>query len=152
MNIFVLDLDPTRAAKFHKDKHVVKMVLETTQLLSTAIPYLEPTRIRPYKPTHINHPCSVWTRLCTGNYYWLWRLGQELCKEYTRRYDRTHLCERHINNLALNSPVTMMSPSFSQCMPDQYKCRSVVAAYRSYYMGEKRDIATWKTETPYWWK
>lgn len=36
MNIFLLDLDPKKAAQAHADKHVVKMLLEACQLLYTA--------------------------------------------------------------------------------------------------------------------
>jgi hypothetical protein len=36
MNIFVLSRCPRAAARLHCDKHVVKMILETAQLLYTA--------------------------------------------------------------------------------------------------------------------
>jgi hypothetical protein len=37
MNIFVLDLDPRRCARYHCDFHVGKMITETAQILSTVL-------------------------------------------------------------------------------------------------------------------
>ena len=65
MNIFVLDNDPFKAAEYQCDKHVVKMVLETAQLLCSA------HETAPYKRTHYNHPCAIWTRSSLSNYMWL---------------------------------------------------------------------------------
>lgn len=73
MNVFALDLSPKTAARYHCDAHVVKMILETTQMLSTAH-WMRGTR-GPYRPTHANHPCSVWVRESTANYKWLHELG-----------------------------------------------------------------------------
>jgi len=152
MNIFVLDLDPIKAAKYHNDRHCVKMILETTQLLSTALPYFEPRRIGPYKATHLNHPCSIWTRTCQGNYHWLWKLGLALCKEYTHRYGRVHKCESYLEDLGLSKPISKKMTQFAQAMPEQYKHTDVIKAYRAYYMGEKRYLAKWTNrETPSWW-
>lgn len=104
MNIFVLDRDPVLAARAHCDTHVVKMVLETAQLLSTAHVgpelrylendgggwYLQDTRgyyaNRVYAPTHENHPCAVWVREAPGNYRWACSLLEALLYEYQRRY------------------------------------------------------------------
>lgn len=36
MNIFVLHTDPRKAARWHADKHVIKMLLEAVQMLYTA--------------------------------------------------------------------------------------------------------------------
>jgi len=152
MNIFVLDLNPIKAVKYHNDRHCVKMILETTQLLSTALPYLDQGRVGPYKSTHINHPCSVWTRTCKGNYHWLWKLGIALCEEYTYRYGRIHKCESYLKDLRLSKPIPKKMTQFAQAMPERYKNSNAVAAYRAYYMGEKRHLAKWtKRENPYWW-
>jgi hypothetical protein len=152
MNIFVLDLNPIKAAKFHNDRHCVKMILETTQLLSSALPYLEKGRIGPYKSTHINHPCSVWTRTCKGNYQWLWKLGIALCKEYAHRYGKVHRCESYLEDLRLCKPVPTKMTPFAQAMPEGYASPSAVTAYRAYYRGEKRHLAKWtKRAAPYWW-
>ncbi len=87
MNIFVLDVDPVAAATMLCDQHVVKMTLETAQLLCSA------HNKAPYKRTHYNHPCAVWTRASAANYMWLCSYGITLAKEYTHRFGRCHACE-----------------------------------------------------------
>ena len=73
MNIFILDLDPQSCAEAHCDKHVVKMILETAQLLSSAL-WITGVEA-PYRLTHKNHPCAIWTRESLDNYMWLCQLG-----------------------------------------------------------------------------
>ena len=90
MNIFATSECPKKTAMFLDDKRVVKMCLETAQLLSTAV-NLSGGRST-YKTTHANHPCSVWTRQSKGNYAWLLRHFYFLCKEYEKRYNREHKC------------------------------------------------------------
>jgi len=92
MNIFVICSDPKRNARMLDNKRVVKMVLETAQLLSNAM--IHYTGQGPYKQTHWNHPCSVWVRQSTVNYRWLLSLFSELCAEYTRRYGKIHKCQQ----------------------------------------------------------
>ena len=152
MNIFVLDLNPVKAAQYHNDRHCVKMILETTQLLSTALPYFEKERSGPYKATHLNHPCSVWTRTCKGNYQWLWSLGIALCKEYTHRYGKTHKCESYLEDLRLAKPIPKRMTPFAQAMPEHYRNTNVIKAYRAYYRGEKWHLAKWTNRAiPRWW-
>ena len=91
MNIFILDKDVKKCAQYHCDKHVVKMILETAQLLCgvhhvTA----HDTAHVPYKLSHKNHPCAIWARESFSNYVYLCELGLELCKEYTHRYGKRH--------------------------------------------------------------
>ena len=90
MNIFILDTDPKLCAQYHNDKHVVKMILETAQLLCGVHHMLETKLEIPYKLSHKNHPCSIWVRECLENYVWLCDLGIELCLEYTHRYGKRH--------------------------------------------------------------
>lgn len=157
MNIFVLDTSPTRAAKFHCDKHVVKMVLESAQLLSTAHQVLDGDKAIEgiYKPTHINHPCAVWVRESSDNYDWVYRLFTALCEEYKKRYGRVHLTDtkmRHtLANFPKNLPTGPLTP-FTQCMPDEHKTPGdAVTAYRNYYRQDKRAFAHWKNGAPSWW-
>jgi hypothetical protein len=153
MNIFVLDHDVKRCAQAHNDKHVVKMILETAQLLSTV--QWQSGREAPYKQTHVNHPCSVWARESLGNYMWLCELGLELCKEYTHRYGKVHKSEAIIRYLAEAPPSLSnkgMTP-FAQAMPEECKANDAVTAYRNYYIQEKGGMAKWsKRERPYWYK
>lgn len=177
MNIFVLDNDPVKAAQFHCDKHVVKMILESAQLLSTAHRVLDGTpciRLSAtgrkmqsfsmgtpdldstlYQATHINHPCAIWVRQSGANYQWLYELFNALCNEYTRRYKKTHLTELKLSALLwlepTNIPVGPRTP-FAQAMPEQYQQSDAVEAYRNYYIHEKSDIAVWNYSTkPYWY-
>ena len=146
MNIFVVDTDPRKAAQSLCDKHVVKMVLETAQILSTVSG-------GPYRPTHANHPCVIWAGSTRRNYLWLVEHGLELCREYTRRYGKIHKCQVVIESLA-NPPTEItrvgLTP-FVQCMPEEYRGPDVVEAYRRYYHADKSQFATWKTQPPSWW-
>jgi hypothetical protein len=95
MNIFVTDYNPLISARNLDDKRVVKMVLESAQLLSTTMHEVgapDP----PYRKTHVNHPCSKWVRESRGNYLWLIEHMKELCLEYSRRYHKIHKCEQLI--------------------------------------------------------
>ena len=146
MNIFILDNDPIKAAQMHIDKHIVKMPLETAQILSTICGY-------PYRPTHRNHPCTVWARQTKGNYNWLVQLGFALCKEYSLRYSRRHKCKDVIEQLKYAPdfiPDGERTP-FALAMPDECKQDDAVLAYRTYYRTHKKHIASWiNRETPEW--
>jgi len=105
LNIFVLDTDVEKAAKWHVDRHVVKMPLETAQMLCTARHELgeAPERI-PYRKAYVNHPCTIWARESYANYKWLCNMGVELCKEYTYRYGKVHKCQAVIESCIENTP------------------------------------------------
>jgi Pyrimidine dimer DNA glycosylase len=90
LNIFVISDNPLRNARVLDNKRVVKMVLETAQLLSNYVHHIG--QFTPYKKTHWNHPCSVWVRESPANYRWLCSYFKELCDEYSRRYSREHKC------------------------------------------------------------
>lgn len=152
MNIFVLDKDPKTCAVYHNDKHVVKMILETAQLLC-GVHWVEGGEA-PYKLSHKNHPSAIWTRECIENYIWLCDLGLELCNEYTYRYGKRHKSQDIIEWCLLNVPNIPekgdITP-FALAMPDECKVGDAVASYRVYYMVEKRSFAVWKNrETPEW--
>lgn len=155
MNIFILDSDPTYAAIYQCDKHVVKMILESAQLLCS--PFSESTSV-PYKRTHYNHPCAIWTRKSLENYEWLLAHAYGLSDEYWRRYGKNHKSNTALhwcwnNYSSLSFKEKELTP-FSQCMPEQYKVAgNAVQAYRNYYKGEKAKFAKWKIgNEPEWWK
>lgn len=145
MNIFVLDLDPKTCALYHCNKHVTKMVVETAQLLSTAH-HVNGTSIGDliYKPTHVNGSCALWARESLENYQWLLNLGIELSKEYTHRYGKIHKTSRILDLLSSHYPVGSFPKqgltAFPQVMPDEYRAEDAVAAYQSYYIGDKKHI------------
>lgn len=129
----------------HCDKHVIKMILETCQLLCSVHHMSESTYEPCYKLTHKNHPSAKWTRSSKGNYEWLCKLGIELCKEYTYRYGKTHKCETYIYDLTNNIP-PIPDKGFTtpaQAMPEIYKDSDAVEAYRQYYFFEKQPIHSW---------
>ena len=156
MNIFVLDTDVTRCAQAHVDKHCVKMILESTQLLNNALIASDDSYVPVYKQTHKNHPASLWTSKSRDNFDWLNRLASALCDEYTYRYGKVHKCQSLITSFPISSarvriPELGLTP-FALCMPDQYKVNDAVESYRNYYRGDKAYIAKWsKRNTPEWW-
>jgi len=159
MNIFVLDEDPYIAASYHCDKHCVKMVVESAQILSTVLRKKGFTNDILYKSTHVNHPCVLWAEKSYGNFKWLSDLLNGLLEEYKYRYKKRHKTETifdYINNTDISiyeynwrtSPKT----EFVLCMPDEYKLNDPIDSYRNYYIGEKAKFAKWKySKIPNWW-
>jgi len=154
MNIFVTSENPTISARNLDDKRLVKMVLETTQMLCTAIN--ECGGNAPYKSTHKNHPANVWARQTQSNFIWLLKHGYALSLEYSKRFDKTHKCH-HILKLIDNECYSEIIPqgpltSFANCAANQSKGISfkhitdVTEAYKQYL------IARWATDTrkPIW--
>ena len=158
MNIFYLHPDAKIAAQMHCDKHVVKMLLETSQLLCTAHRELDDSSFADdaglYKATHKNHPSAVWVRQSRSNYRWTYALLIALCKEYTLRYGKTHKTQRlgivgSLRRCPDNLPVGYFTAP-PQCMPPEFHCDKPVKAYRDYYLGKKMGFAVWKLKTPDW--
>lgn len=153
MNIFAVDNDPEIAARALCDKHVVKMPLETAQMLCTV--GLSQGMVLPYMATHAKHPCTLWIGKAAANAEWAVYHGLALCQEYTRRYGKTHASEAVILEAASvvdRLPKGSITP-FAQAMPETYYRRNAVDAYRAYMIGEKTRFATWKTPAvkPAWW-
>jgi hypothetical protein len=147
MNIFFLDWDVNKCAKDHCDKHVVKMILETAQLLC-GVHHIDVhnTEHVPYKLSHKNHPCAIWTRTSLTNYLYLCELGLALCKEYTQRYGKRHKSQDVIEWCLISKP-KIQDIGFTEppkAMPDEYKVSDVVESYRNYYRGAKMGFAVWK--------
>jgi hypothetical protein len=153
MNIFVTNEDPILAARDQCNKHVVKMILESAQLLVTAFPR-GTTR---YKHTHVNHPCATWTRASMSNYVWLLRHACELCNEYTRRFGKVHKTEDVIASLGVPDIEDVGLTPFARAIKEPWKTQTVnmpiVEAYRTFYIGDKARFAKWapRTIAPSWW-
>lgn len=152
MNIFVLDNDITTCAQFHCDQHAIKMILESAQLLCTALN--KKNFSTPYKSTHINHPCTLWVEESYDNFEWLMQLALALNKEYRYRFDKQH----DHKSIAVITEIAQykfercgLTP-FAQAMPEEFKVADdPVAAYRNFYIGDKMRFAKWtKREQPAW--
>ena len=151
MNIFILDQEPKQAAQAHCDKHIAKMILESAQMLSTALG-------QGYKATHKNHPCTLWTARSLANALWLYDLTHELDTEYRYRFnhDKQHksytmlkdanvrgLLHYYLEDLPLTTP--------AQAMPDYLKSDDAVFSYRMYYKLEKQHLLKYtRREMPQW--
>lgn len=150
MNIFVLDTDQKEAVKCLHDKHVVCMVKETAQILSTVRQALGDCLPGLLKPTHSKHPCVIWTSQSLGNYFWLVRYFKAICEEYTYRYYKEHaylpLLHRFSNTKDLVFEELNLTP-FALAMPDGYKVEDPVSSYRNYYLGEKIQNKVWTNRT-----
>lgn len=157
MNIFVLHRNPRIAAQMQCDRHVVKMVLESAQMLSTAVNLLGGEGR--YKSNHVNHPCSKWARETLGNFLWLYDHGMALAKEYTERYGKRHKSEEVIRDCMYQweaGHLTLCDLNRTPhplCMPDVYKTADPVQSYRTFYLQDKVRFAEWnKTRpAPQWW-
>lgn len=167
MNLFFLSLCIETLAYLHCDKHVVKMPLETCQMLYTAHRFFESslddapltkTGKRGYKKTHYNHPITKWVRDSKANYLFACKVGLALCKEYTKRYGKIHACQQHIDYLYRNVPTGFSKGELTippQAMPEIYKCHNpksfndVISAYKRYYIFEKLGFAKWKNTSKF---
>lgn len=149
MNIFILDQDPKVNVTYYIDKHVVKMITEYVQLLSTSCILLG--KSAPYRLTHKNHPASLWTRESKSNYKYLWHLADLLGNEYTFRYGKVHQSHIKLKTLDLEIDLPDLGlTNFPNCTP--YKnTANIIDAYRQYYNEYKYKFASWKArEKPFW--
>lgn len=157
MNIFYLSTDTRICAQYHTNKHLVKMITESAQILCTVKRVLDTdcefTNIL-YKVTHKNHPSTLWAMSSKKNYLWLYSLFRQLCVEYTFRYKKIHACETKLLQILKSPPKNIPETKFTQptlAMPDQYKDANAVRAYRNYYIGAKSHLFMWKKRpAPYW--
>ena len=179
MNIFYLNEDPKISARDHVDKHVVKMIVEYAQIMSTNHRLLDGEmhfgisvntgrnvkrwRLSDerenilYKACHMNHPSTIWARQSNNNYLWLYSMWDELCREYTYRYGKIHKTESlksALMQLPNNIPVgylTQPTPAMGK-FPNCIVEGDSLASYHKYYCEAKRHFAKWtKREVPSWY-
>ena len=163
MNIFVLDQDPIMAAKYLCDKHVVKMAVESAQLMASALRHHGATDEdmpltkdgKPYAGGYPDHPCTLWAGESMHNFVWLGMHGLSICTEYTKRYDgKEHACREAILRMfeyVMYLPDEGPTP-YALAMPDEYKCSDPVRSYRTYYVHGK-SWANWQRGIePAWFK
>jgi hypothetical protein len=139
MNIFYIDTCPVKAAQMQCDKHVVKMVLESAQMLCTAHHEFGNHDV-PYKVAHRNHPSTIWARSGLKQYVWLFRHFMALSDEYTERYGREHLTWQKCAYALFEPPMGIPDIEWTdppQCMPDECKRETSLAGYTEYYFNYK---------------
>jgi|EP01047_Picozoa_sp_COSAG01_P022799 hypothetical protein len=145
MNIFYLDSDPVKAAQIQYNKHVVKMILESAQMLCTAHHHYDNGHNVPYKKAHYNHPSTIWCRQNVKQYKWLYDHMIALGNEYTKRYNKKHLTITKCADILKTIPPGIPNSTFEeppQCMPEQYKVVGCsITAYWNYYEQEKYTVA-----------
>ena len=168
MNIFFLDRNVETCAQYHNDKHIVKMILEYAQLLSTAHRIIdgqlvgkrwvlpEPQESTLYKATHANHPSAIWARSGVRQYNWLYDLFTACLDEYTFRYGKVHATDR-LRQPLFNAPINMPMTEWTDptpAMPDEYKVAgNSIQSYQNYYIGSKREMSRWTNrEMPLWFE
>lgn len=159
MNIFFLSRKTRQCARWHCDKHVVKMILESAQLLYTAhhenggthmiqdsAPVCASTGNRGYRSTHKNHPSALWARASLAHYYWLIALAKDLVNEHMFRFSpkKPHACLAHLEWLEQNPPPNLEETRWlgdpTPAMPEEYKTESSLESYRNYYSVAKKDL------------
>jgi|TARA_B110000977_G_scaffold51311_1_gene69701 hypothetical protein len=162
MNIFILDKNPVVAAQLQCDKHIVKMILECGQMLSTAHRMLDGTLTKRksksgktmskyweltgekeqvlYKAVHTGHPCTVWTMETNSNYNWHYKHFIALCDEYTYRYGKVHMTDTKLRDVLKRPPVMTLYSNdltpFRLAMGAEPQCineSDPVGSYREYY-------------------
>ena len=156
MNIFHLDKDPKICAEYNCDKHVVKMILETAQMLSTAYQRHCGLDDYLYKPAYPKHPMTIWVGTNRNNFMYAHNLGKELLNQYTLRYGKIHKSSNIINAFnngrLQNIEDRFPSQYFTRpplCMPDEYKSDDYIQSYRNYYIGDKKRFARYTSvDTP----
>ena len=178
MNIFVLDEDPYASARMMCDKHIPKMVVESAQMMASALRRHGATDEdmpltksgTPYKGGYQHHPCTVWAGETQDNFDWLADHAYKLLCEYWERFGKEHACTipiMHMYNMELDLPEGELTP-FALAMPDEYRPRRInrlnqhglcshasgddaVKAYRAYY--HSKTFAKWEkgTPAPDWW-
>lgn len=153
MNIFYLDQNIPRCARYHCDQHVIKMILESTQILSTVL-HLYNIKA-PYKPSHQNHPSVLWAAKSLQNWLWLRELILFLNKEYKYRYDSlvNHKSYEIAKKLKIPPLPDIGLIEHPQVMPEEYKVPGdPIKAYRNFYIFDKSRFAKWRKRTaPQWY-
>ena len=181
MNIFYLHENPQICAQMHIDKHCVKMILESAQLLCSVHRVLDGTEYYDktangrkikrwrhpdpklekvlYKAGWIKHPSTMWLMESAFNYNWLYRHMMALNEEFKKRYSgKDHLAitklKDALRNPPKNAPLNKKPTLPTPAMPEECKVPGdTVKSYRNYYVMKKQRFATWKSPSkmPDWY-
>lgn len=178
MNIFFLSECPVKAAKMQCSKHIVKMALESAQMLSSTHRILDGVKTSRlsksgnstvkhwthptwdhvlYKASHVGHPCTQWTMATKKNYEWHFLHWKAISNEYSHRYGKIHASWSKLKDVLSLAPENiadgkMTSPALA--MPEEFKMECPVESYRNYYFSKSENFKMeWhNSETPKWFK
>lgn len=177
MNIFILDNDAVAAAQLQCNRHIVKMPLESAQMLSTAHRILDGRRLKGpsksgkrlvdiwvhpdpnlddvlYKSVHAHHPCTTWTMETDSNYRWHYEHFLALCDEYTYRYGKLHKSYKNLKEILANPPKNIPSgpltsqPLAMKANPECMNYRDIVGSYRKFYQTKQHRFKMIWTNRP----
>ena len=161
MNIFALDRDTTICATYHTDKHIIKMPLETAQMVSFIYHNKEmwdapvPQLLMAFSPAHDKHPCTVWIKENISNFFWTCEFGIKMIEEYRFRYNsnKHERCMLIFQWALANLPeldIDLITP-FAKAMPEEFKVDCSIDSYRNYYKYGKSELHQWtKRDKPEW--
>ena len=162
MNIFVTDESPVQSALWLDDVRLVKMILESAQLLCSSLWWYSYRGVWLYRPTHMSHPCAIWTRKTRGNYEWLVDHALAMCAIYSTYSGKTHACERIIQNcnkfkdIIPRGKLTEFANATPYKLPLGEDDRSLCQRYRDYMCSKWNDDVIklkWsKRPVPYWYQ
>lgn len=148
MNIFITNACPVKSAQDHVNTHLLKQILESAQLLSTAHVVLDGKQVA-YKATHQNHPSSIWARQSKANYLWLFEHFKALCDEYEYRTGKVHKSVEHIKTLS-KSPVSIEADELSDFVfvgPQEIRMKSLTCVHGAYKLYLKSKYQDWQVRT-----
>ena len=148
MNIFAIeqtpsgDIDWVKSAQSQDNYRVVKMILESVQMLCTAINDQHGEQVTPYRNAHLNHPSTKWVRESSANFERLVEHTLAMLDEYTERFGKIHKCagvlEKVLDLYDPNRFNCHIDTPLPLCMPDEFKGDSIVESYRKFYASKPR--------------
>tara|TARA_R110000824_G_scaffold188779_4_gene370150 strand:- start:5897 stop:6412 length:516 start_codon:yes stop_codon:yes gene_type:complete len=160
MNIFAIEgsnnnIDWVKSARSQDNYRVVKMILESCQMLCTTLNEQAEKQITPYRSTHKNHPSTKWVRASSTNFEFLVEHTMAMLEEYTKRFGKIHKCTS-----VLEKCIELCDPSlFPQqdstplplAMPYEFHSDNIIESYRRFY-ASKPKIRYPKNKIPSWFK
>lgn len=149
MNIFAIegdlttnDIDWVKSAKSLDNYRVVKMILESCQMLCTTLNELYGEQVTPYRSTHKNHPSTKWVRLSSANFEALVKHTVAMIEEYKSRFNKVHKCTSVLEKcIQLYNPTLFPLQELTLlplCMPPEFKSDNIVESYRKFYASKPR--------------
>ena len=160
MNIFAIeqtpsgDIDWVKSAQAQDNYRVVKMILESCQMLCTVINVQHDEQVTPYRTTHAKHPSTLWVAKSSANFQRLVEHTLAMLEEYTERFNKIHKCAGVLEKIIdIYDPTRFAchdDTPLPLCMPDEFKTGSIVESYRKFYASKPR--MRYPTEKiPVWW-